>query len=118
MNVPMQMELKKDIAVVLITRTYAEWCEVFAALDCCVEPVLTFSEACQHPHVVARELIVDVKTDSGTQKQLASPVKFSATKPRYDFAGVALGKHTREVLAGAGLSADQIDALMKAGTVM
>lgn len=118
MNVDLQRTLKKEIAAVMITRSYAEWCEVFAALDCCVEPVLTFSEACQHPHILARDLIVDVKTDSGTQKQLASPVKFSQTRPRYDYAGVALGRHTREVLEGAGMSAEQIDTLMKAGTVM
>ena len=57
MNVDLQRTLKKEIAAVMITRSYAEWCEVFAALDCCVEPVLTFSEACQHPHILARDLI-------------------------------------------------------------
>ncbi|HVK99672.1 MAG TPA: CaiB/BaiF CoA-transferase family protein, partial [Dongiaceae bacterium] len=118
LNLPMQMELKKELAEIIRTQTYAHWCDVFAKLDCCVEPVLSFSESCEHPQILARELLVDVKTETGTQKQLASPVKFSRTQPRYDYVGVALGKHTREVLEGAGLSAEQIETLLKAGTVM
>jgi len=118
LNLPLQVELKKELAEVLKTRTYDEWCEVFAALDCCVEPVLTFSEACEHPQIQARELLVDVPTSNGTQKQLASPVKFSATGPRYDHIGAALGEHTREILRQAGMDADQIETLLKSGTVM
>lgn len=118
LNLPMQRQLKQEIAPLIRARTFAEWCEVFAGLDCCVEPVLTFSEACQHPHVVARDLLVDVKTETGTQKQVASPVKFSRTLPRYDFIGVPLGRHTREVLESAGYSAEQIATLEKAGTVI
>ena len=118
LNLPMQMELKRELAEVIKTRNYADWSEVFATLDCCVEPVLSFNEACSHPQIQARELLVEVPTESGTQTQLASPVKFSVTAPRYAHAGAALGKHTREVLEQAGLSQEEIEGLMKSGTVM
>lgn len=118
LNLPMQQQLKAEIAPIIKSKTFAEWSAIFAGLDCCVEPVLSFSEACQHPQITARELLVEVPTASGTQKQLASPVKFSRTQPRYDHIGAAIGQHTRPILQQAGLSEEQIEALLKAGTVM
>jgi len=119
LNPDIQGPLKQDIAQVMKTRSFAEWTEVFSQLDACVEPVLSFSEACEHPHVVARELLVDVPTSAGgTQRQLASPVKFSETPPRYEFTGVALGAHTDQVLSESGFSADEIAAMKKTGATM
>jgi len=118
MNLPMQQQLKAEIAEIIRTKSFEEWSAIFAGLDCCVEPVLSFSEACAHPQITARELLVEVPTPSGTQKQLASPVKFSRTKPRYEHIGAAIGQHTRTILEQAGMNEEQIEALHKAGTVM
>lgn len=119
LNPDIQIPLKQDIAEVMKTRTFAEWNEVFSQLDACVEPVLSFSEACQHPQIVERELLVDVPTASGgKQRQLASPVKFSVTPPRYDFTGAPLGAHTDDVLAAAGFSEEEISAMKKSGATM
>ncbi|MBA53269.1 MAG: carnitine dehydratase [Pseudomonadales bacterium] len=119
LNPDIQRPLKQDIAEVMKTRTFAEWNEVFSQLDACVEPVLSFSEACEHPQIRERELLVDVPTASGgKQRQLGSPVKFSATPPRYDFTGAALGAHTDEVLAAAGFSEAEIAELRKSGATM
>lgn len=119
LNPDIQRPLKQDIAEVMKTRTFAEWNEVFGQLDACVEPVLSFSEACEHPQIRERELLVDVPTASGgKQRQLASPVKFSATPPRYDFTGAALGAHTDEVLVAAGFSEAEIAELKKSGATM
>lgn len=97
-------QVKSAIAEEMKKRTYAEWAAVFAALDSCTEPVLTFAESVEHPHVKARELVVDVpQRDGRLQRQLASPIKFSATPPSYRHTGVALGADTDEVLAGLGL---------------
>ena len=119
LNPDIQIPLKQDIAEVMKTRTFAEWNEVFSQLDACVEPVLSFSEACQHPQIVERELLVDVPTASGgKQRQLASPVKFSVTPPRYDFTGAPLGAHTDDVLAAAGFSEEEISSMKKSGATM
>lgn len=97
-------QVKSAIAEEMKKRTYAEWAAVFAALDSCTEPVLTFAESVEHPHVKARELVVDVpQRDGRLQRQLASPIKFSATPASYRHTGVALGADTDEVLAGLGL---------------
>lgn len=114
-----QRGLKRDIEEVMKTRTHDEWAKVFAALDSCTEPVLSFSEACQHPQIQARELIVDVPAPNGkTQKQLASPVRFSATPPSYKHVGMGIGANTDEVLGQNGFSAEQIATLRKIGAIL
>lgn len=111
-------ELKAEIRKEMLKKTWAEWQTLFAGLDCCAEPVFSFSEACEHPHIVARELVVGVpKPDGGTQRQLASPIRFSGSNPEYRFTGVALGAHTDEVLQEAGYAAGDIAAL-RAGNVV
>lgn len=119
LNEEIQSGLKKDIADVMKTKTFAEWQEVFAALDSCTEPVLSFSEACRHPQIQARDLLVEVPVaGDDTQQQLASPVKFTGTQPEYKHTGAALGAHTDDVLAGAGMSAEQISELRKVGAIL
>lgn len=114
-----QRGLKRDIAEVMKTRTYEEWTTVFAALDSCTEPVLSFSEACEHPQIKARELIVEVPTPNGnTQRQLASPVRFSATPASYKHVGVGIGANTDEVLSQNGFTSEQIAALRKLGAIL
>lgn len=111
-------EVKAGIAEAMKQKSFAEWEQIFAALDCCTEPVLSFSEACQHPQLVARKMLVDVPSASGaSQRQVASPFKFSRTAPEYRYVGTRLGSHTDEVLAGHGFSAEQIAELRKSGAV-
>jgi len=110
--------LKQALRQALKTKTYAEWSAIFAAMDSCTEPVLSFSEACEHPQMQARGMLVDVpQLDGGRQRQLASPFKFSATPPSYQYAGVILGQHTDEVLAKAGLTSENIAQLKSKGVV-
>lgn len=110
--------LKQEIRQALKSKTYAEWSAIFAAMDSCTEPVLSFSEACEHPQIQARGMLVDVpQLDGGQQRQLASPFKFSATPPSYQHAGVVLGQHTDEVLTKAGLTTESIAQLKSKGVV-
>jgi len=111
-------ETRREIAEAMKQKTFAEWQAVFLALDSCTEPVLSFAEACEHPQIKARGMLVDVpKPGGGTQRQIASAIRFSTTKPRYDFIGAPLGAHTREILAAAGVSEEQQAALRKAGVI-
>ncbi|HET8706644.1 MAG TPA: CaiB/BaiF CoA-transferase family protein, partial [Pseudomonadales bacterium] len=113
-----QKPLKEDIAAIMKTKTFAEWSEIFAKLDACVEPVLSFTEATVSPQAQARNFIVEVPKPDGTkQRQLAHPIKYSKTQPRYDYIGAALGEHTREILREAGLDDAAIDGLIKSGVV-
>lgn len=102
---PVQLaEVKQEIAQAIKTKSLAEWQAIFTEVDACVEPVLNFSEACEHPQIKARNMVVDVPSvEGGAHPQLASPFKMSATPPEYRYAGVSLGRHTRDVLAELGL---------------
>jgi len=112
-----QQALKAEIAIEIGKRPLAEWTTLFAARDVCVEPVLTIPEMLAHPQVQARGLVVDVpKPDGGTQKQIASPLKFSAGKAEYRGVGTAVGAHTDEILQELGYSSEQIAALRQTGT--
>lgn len=111
-----QLALKAEIGKEFAKKTQAEWVEIFAKYDVCVEPVLTAAETTLHPQTVARNLIVEVpKPDGATQKQVASPLKFSGSEATYSHIGVELGQHTREVLTETGYSASQIDQMQEQG---
>lgn len=111
-------QLKGEIRAEMKKKTYAEWSAVFAGIDSCTEPVLSFAEACEHPHIQARNLIVEVPRPDGTmQKQLGSAIKFSATPPSYQFIGADIGAHTDEVLRALGYGDAQIAALRQSGVV-
>lgn len=110
--------LKAEIGAVIASQDYHHWCERFAELDCCVEPVLSFSEAAGHPQLRAREMVVEVPRQSGgQQRQVASPFKFSATPVSYRFSGARLGQHNREVLLELGFSEAEIEELRAVGTI-
>lgn len=112
-------QLKAAIAEAIRTRSFADWQAVFATVDACVEPVLSFHEACQHPQLQAREMVVAVSGEGGrAQQQLASPFRFSVTPPRYDHAGRPLGADTDAALQEAGFSAADIARLCTAGAIM
>lgn len=113
-----QQALKKDITIEFEKRDFAEWSQVFAALDACVEPMLTLSEAVAHPHVQARGLVTEVpRAGQSAQAQVACPIKFSAGLPAPRHIGAALGADTEAVLAELGYSAEQI-ATLKAQKVV
>ncbi|MCY1181914.1 Formyl-CoA:oxalate CoA-transferase [compost metagenome] len=113
-----QQELKRAIEIEFEKRDFAEWMDVFAALDACVEPMLPLSEAVEHPQIKARGLVVEVPRDGlPPQKQIACPIKFSSGLPAPRHAGGSVGSHTMEVLAELGLSPERIEALKAAKAV-
>ncbi len=52
--------LRDRLTVAFRSRTRDEWAAVFAGTDACVTPVLTFAEAPTHPHVAARETLIEI----------------------------------------------------------
>lgn len=104
---------KSMIKEKFLEKTYAEWLECFQDGTACVEPVLTFSEAAQHPQIQARNMVVNVpKGDGTTQKQIASPIKSTAYEQAYNYVGGKRGADTIEVLKDIGLDAEEINRLI------
>jgi len=106
-------ELKAEIAAVMKTRTRDEWCEIMEGSDVCFAPVLTLSEAPDHPHHKARNAFVEV----GGNLQASPAPRFSRTHPDHPQAGVQPGTHSREVLVQAGFADQEIRHLFDAGAV-
>ena len=108
-------EVKGEIAEAMKQKTFDEWREIFAETDSCTEPVLSFSEAREHPQIQAREMVVNVETAGGEQQpQVASPFKFSATPPEYRHTGAQLGAHTEQVLREHGFADEDLQKLRDA----
>lgn len=113
-----QQVLKREIAIEFEKRDFADWCERFAAVDACVEPMLPLSEAVEHPQVQARGLVTEVpRGDGRSQRQMACPIRFSAGLPAPRHIGAAAGAHSAEVLAELGYSDEQVAALKAAKVI-
>jgi alpha-methylacyl-CoA racemase len=95
-------------------RTRAQWMSVFDGSDACVAPVLGLDEAAAHPHAVARGAYVDVQ---GVVQPAPAP-RFSRSVPRPPGPAPQDGQHTRELLAEAGLAAEEVAALLACGAAM
>ena len=105
--------LKKQFADVFRTRTRDEWTAVFEGTDACVTPVLTFTEAREHPHNAARGTFVEafgVVQPAPAPRLSRTPAAIAGPPPRP-------GAHSREILTEWGVDAARIDALFASGAV-
>ena len=103
--------LKGRLEKLFHTKTRDEWCALMEGTDACFAPVLTMSEAAEHPHNVARQTFIDV---AGTRQPAPAP-RFSRTRPEVARPPAHAGQHTREVLLDWGLAADVVDGLFASG---
>jgi crotonobetainyl-CoA:carnitine CoA-transferase CaiB-like acyl-CoA transferase len=111
-------KVKKEIREIFLQKTRDQWTEIFSKVDACVEPVLSLAEAIADENTGAREMIVEFTLPSGEKlKQVANPIKFSATKQEYRSIGCTAGTHTREVLLEIGYPEEQIRDYEKEGVL-
>ncbi|MCG8906276.1 CaiB/BaiF CoA-transferase family protein [Pseudomonas sp. DP-17] len=113
-----QQALKREISIEFEKHDFSQWQKRFAALDACVEPMLSLAEAVEHPQLVERGAVTQVPNGKGgEQRQMACPIRFSAGLPEPRHIGAALGAHTAEVMAELGYSAEQVEALKAAKVI-
>jgi alpha-methylacyl-CoA racemase len=106
-------EMKERFASIFATETRDHWLEVFAGIDNCVSPVNRFVDVLDDEHLAARGTYVAL---DGVLQPSPAP-RFSRTPAALDRPPAVAGQHTDEVLAAAGLSADDIMALRTSGGV-
>ena len=106
-------ELKERLAGILRTRTRDEWCELMEGTDVCFAPVLSMSEAPEHPHNRERGTFVEV---AGITQPAPAP-RFSRTPGEISRPPAHAGQHTSEALADWGLSTERIAELRDAGAI-
>lgn len=115
-NLPALVEILNST---LERRTTAEWLDKMEAAGLPAGPVLDILQMQADPQARAREMIVESEHPvAGTVKSLGLPVKFSGTPGAVNRPAPVLGEHSREVLAGCGYDAVEIDALVEAGAVI
>lgn len=99
-NPEVQQRLKPLLQEIIEQKSYSQWCDIFSQLDCCVEPVLTVSEAAKHPQIKAREMLIDYRSQGGARlKQVACPIKFSASQQNEPTPAPVTGASNSEILA-------------------
>ena len=106
-------ELKERFTEIFRTKTRDEWCELLEGTDACFAPILTVSEAPNHPHNVARGTFV---TEYGVPQASPAP-RFSRTPGSIDSPPPHAGQHTAEVLRAYGFSDERVAKLTASGAV-
>jgi alpha-methylacyl-CoA racemase len=94
-------------------RTRDEWAAVFAEVDACVTPVLTFWEAPSDDHLAARRTLF---SRNGVTQPAPSP-RFSATPGEAGRPTRRPGSDTVDGLTDWGVSREQVDLLLRDGVV-
>lgn len=110
----------------LIDGAIAEWTaqrgrdEVIEALKGARVPAgypYTAADIVQDPHYLARQMIELVQTSVGPLKVPGVLPKLSRTPGRIGTGGPQLGEHNDDILAGLGLSAEQVAGLRERGII-
>ena len=106
-------EFAEKLQEIFLTRTRDEWCEIFAGSDACFAPVLSLTEATEHPHAQARNAYAGI---DGVIQPAPAP-RFSRTPSEIQSPPPEPGQHTEEILLDWGFSAERINELGNAGVI-
>jgi len=110
----------------MIDAAISEWTvrhgrdEVIEALKAARVPAgypYTAADIVKDPHYLARQMIETVQTAAGPLKVPGVLPKLSRTPGRLGTGGPGLGEHTDDVLAGLGLSDEQVRGLRERGII-
>jgi alpha-methylacyl-CoA racemase len=91
---------RDQLARAFAQKTQSEWTEWFSETDACVAPVLNTRNAMAHPHMMARETMVE---RDGVLQAAPAP-RFSRTKTVLGSPPPLPGMHTTEILRRVGMA--------------
>ncbi len=106
------------IVAFIAARTLAENMEVFERAEVTAAPVYDIDQFMADPHVVEREILVDLPDDDVGRLPMHNVIpRLSATPGRLRRPAPALGQHTAEILGELGLDRVEIEGLARNGIV-
>ncbi|MDD3719024.1 MAG: CaiB/BaiF CoA-transferase family protein [Actinomycetota bacterium] len=111
-------DLLPRVAEAIRRRPLDEWMRILTENDVPCAPLASVKEALDDPQVRYREMVVEIKTQDNSIKQLGSPYKLSETPVRFEMPPPRLGEHTDELLQEAGYDAAQIAEMRETGAVL
>jgi alpha-methylacyl-CoA racemase len=118
-NLPGQMDrsqwepLSERFTEIFKTKTRDQWCEILEGSDVCFAPVLSMSEAREHPHIKARNTFVEV---AGAPQPAPAP-RFSRTPCEISQPPPHAGQHTEQALSDWGFDASEIARLKESKAI-
>jgi len=118
-ELPAQMDrigwpkLRERLTNLFKSKTRDEWCEILEGTDACFAPVLPMSEAADHPHMKARQTIIE---EFGLPQPAPAP-RFSRTPGAIQGPPAWPGQHTDEALTDWGFTPDELAKLRDAGAI-
>ena len=102
----------------LAEKTTQEWLDMFRPVDIWCGPVYGYEDVVNDPQIKHNGTFVEYDHPTeGRVKTPGFPIKFSKTPSTVDRGAPRVGEHTREILAAAGKSEAEIDALLTSGAV-
>lgn len=105
-------ELEAILAPVFRTRPVARWMEALEQADVLCAPVNDYSGLVRHPQIAATGFIAEQDHPrAGRFKTIATPVRLEKTPGTIRTPAPSLGEHSRDVLAEAGFTGAEIEAL-------
>lgn len=112
-----QQEFKRIVEEKFKEKSFEQWQAIFGeSFHGCVEPVLTFGEACENEQMVAREMVVDIpKSATESVSQIAFPIKFKNHQAVYQHIGSHVGEHVDEILKEQGMTEEEVNRLKEKG---
>ena len=111
-------ELEREIEAITRTLTTTEWLEILDKAGVPGGPVLTYDETLEDPHVLARDMVVDLEHPViGPMRTVGTGARFSGIDFKVRGPAPWLGQHTTDVLAERGLTDDEITHLFDEGVV-
>lgn len=106
------------VGEVLRQRTRGQWLQQLDEAGIPCSPLHTLGELSDHPHTAESGMVLEYQHPVlGPLRTVAQPLRFDGQRAPLQRPAPMMGEHTREVLAEAGFSIDQIDALQAAGAV-
>ncbi len=103
----------ETLAQVFKQKTRDEWCEIMEGTDICFAPVLSLSEAPNHPHNLARNTF---ETHDGLVQPAPAP-RFSRTQAEIRNPARLPGEDSVDVLRDFGFSDEDIDGLRESTVI-
>jgi alpha-methylacyl-CoA racemase len=106
-------EMRAVFAETFRTKTRDEWAALFDDVDACVAPVMKLTEASGHPHVAARQTLIEI--DGVTQP--APAPRFSRTPGSIQGPSRQPGEDTTQTLLAWGFDETTVKELLANGVV-
>ena len=106
-------QLRAALADIFRDKTRDEWCTILEGSDACFAPVLSLSEAPEHPHNRARQTFV---TRDGVTQSAAAP-RFDRSAADEPGAVQKPGEGTARTLASWGFGESELQQLAAAGVI-